>query len=1119
MTVRKKTARVLDAGASDYQHFFTHAHTGVYRSLPDGTQLSANPALVHLNGYTHEAEFLAAIKGNGSKWYVEPQRRKVFLELLWQHGKVENFESRVYRYKTGECIWVTENAWVIYDDNGQPLYYEGTVEDITRRKQFELFHQALAAFIEDSLRLGLDESFYQRLLERTVAVVPGAQAGSILVSDNARYRFVAAVGFDLSALQQVTFAPYELVSELADLNPQVNHDYQSNSTLEDERRDIINIAGRTNDIEATLSIPIHLDGETVAFLNLDSFESATAFNEDALEMARAFAKQVATLLKRLRLEQELRERQHTLEQLADFRRALLNFMNESLHRGLDDSFYQRLLHQAVDVIPGAQGGSIVLERDSLFHFVAAVGYDLATLQTISLTLTELVQGGSGLEPYRLHISHDDVGIVGERKEILMTAGRASDIKISLSVPILLEERIVGFIYLDNFEAPEAFDNTAVELARIFAEQIAGVLRRFALEDEVKQRQETLQRWEKFRAGLVTLTNALLGHGLGASFYQQLLTYAADTIPQVDAGSIIMRNDRGDYAFVAALNFDLAELQKITLEPHEVYANRHINIAKTNEHHSAYQANVHDAKKLRILETAGRIKDIAASISLPIMVGNEALAILNLNSFQQHAFSSETEEMAQGLASQIAVLMQRLTLEQALEYSNKELSKLANYDSLTTLPNRALFADRLEQALAKARRTDTSVGVLFLDLDGFKLVNDSLGHSVGDVLLQAVAKRLTACTREEDTVARLGGDEFTIILNSLEQAEDASFVARKVLDCLEKPFDIEGHELHISTSIGVSIYPHNGFNTEELLKNADTAMYHAKTSGKNRYHFFTSELNTRALEQLRLENDLRRALERNELYLVYQPRVSLQNGTVSSFEALVRWQHPELGTVSPGTFIPIAEKSQLIHALGREVLRQACKQAKAWQKAGQPKRVAVNLSVKQLQEPNITRDIKNILRETHLDGCWLELEITESAAMTDVESNIITLQALRDMGIYISIDDFGTAYSSLNYLKRLPINSLKIDRSFVMDMTDLDSADHAIVRAVIALGKSLRFSVVAEGVETNVQQQVLGHYGCDEAQGYFFSRPLAAAVTLEWLTQLELRQRENPVTTEALLPAF
>jgi diguanylate cyclase (GGDEF)-like protein/PAS domain S-box-containing protein len=1277
MSDDQSKSRALETKISDYQHFFEHATLGLYRSDLSGQLQWVNPNLAQLNGYDSPEEFLRAVNDVSSELYVDPSCRLEFRRLLLQQGKVENFESEIYHHKSKKRVWIKQNAWLVYDEAGQPSYYEGTIEDITQSKRFELFRRALSAFIEDSLRLGLDESFYQRLLERAVTVVPGAQAGSILVSNGQRYRFVAAVNFDLEGLQRITFAPQELLVELEDTRPQVNTEYSQNPLIEErERREVLEKSGRTQEISATLSIPIRLEGQVVAFLNLDNFESKNAFDNDALEMAEAFAKQVATLLKRLKLEETLRERQAALQDVANFRRSLLSFMHETLHRGLDKGFYQRLLEQAVAVIPGAQAGSIVLEKDNLFHFVAAVNFDLATLQSINLSLEELTQGSTDLGPYRLHIRHDEVGIVGERKEILDTAGRAPEIKITLAVPILREDTIVGFMYLDNFQTTEAFDDAAVDMARIFAEQISGVLGRFALEHALQQRQETLERWSKFRTGLVNLTNTLLEGGLDENFYQRLLERAADIIPNVDAGSIITLNDAGAYAFVAALNFDLKELQTITLGAHEVYAD--LSGAVGVLEGSAAHHNLCDPEKIRVLEGAGRIHEITSSVSLPVMLGDKPLAVLNLNTFRRDAFSLETEEMARALTSQIAVLMQRLhletelrkgrqdlerwsafrsslvefmnemlrrgldesfyqhllahavkvipgvdagsilkrqaddrfhfiaalgydltilrnvsfaphealgdyeqrrplivtnlsaqnarlldaerlgllhrsgpvadiktvltlpvyvddhlvatlsldafkpnaftqeaqdmasafatqvgilvqrlTLEQQLERSNHDLAKLANYDALTGLPNRSLFADRLNQALAKARRTDASLGLLFLDLDGFKVINDSLGHSTGDLLLQAVAKRLATCVREADTVARLGGDEFTIILHSLGAAEDAIYVARKVLESLEQPFFIDTHELHISTSIGISTYPQDGFDTEALLRNADTAMYHAKTSGKSRYHFFTPELNTRALEHLRLENDLRHGLERGELSLVYQPRISLQDGRVSSFEALARWTHPDLGNIPPNTFIPIAEKSSLIHLLGREVLRQACQQAKQWQAAGQAKRVAVNLSVKQLQRPDITQEVASILAETGLAGQWLELEITESAAMTDVETTIITLKALRDMGVYISIDDFGTAYSSLNYLKRLPINSLKIDRSFVKDITDLASADHAIVRAVIALGQSLHFSLVAEGVENEVQAEFLRHYGCNEAQGYLFSRPLPASATLVW----------------------
>jgi predicted signal transduction protein with EAL and GGDEF domain len=321
-----------------------------------------------------------------------------------------------------------------------------------------------------------------------------------------------------------------------------------------------------------------------------------------------------------------------------------------------------------------------------------------------------------------------------------------------------------------------------------------------------------------------------------------------------------------------------------------------------------------------------------------------------------------------------------------------------------------------------------------------------------------------------------------------------------LHSLSQPFLLGGRDLHIGASLGITLYPDDGSSVEELVQHADTAMYHAKALGKNRYHFFTSELNARATEQLRLENDMRRGLGRTEFSLVYQPRVQLQTNKVTSCEALLRWQHPELGAIAPSVLIPIAEKSMFIQLLGREVLRQACQQAKHWQEEGQYLRVAVNVSVKQLQQGTLVSDVENALVEAGLEAKWLELEITESAAMTDVETNIVTLQTLKDMGVYISVDDFGTAYSSLNYLKRLPINSLKIDKSFVEDISDVTSTDTAIVQAVIALGNSLGFSLIAEGVEDDKQLLFLRGAGCDEAQGYYFSRPMQASDVLTWLNK-------------------
>lgn len=421
----------------------------------------------------------------------------------------------------------------------------------------------------------------------------------------------------------------------------------------------------------------------------------------------------------------------------------------------------------------------------------------------------------------------------------------------------------------------------------------------------------------------------------------------------------------------------------------------------------------------------------------------------------------------------------------------KLEFLAHHDALTQLPNRALFLDRLQEALKRAHRHDSKVGLLFIDLDRFKTINDSLGHQTGDELLQTVARRLTACVRESDVVARLGGDEFTVLLDELSDSDDSRKIAVKMLAALANPIVLGGHELAVSGSIGISCYPQDGGDAETLLKNADMAMYNAKEAGRNMYRFFGAEMNIRAQETLVMTNDLRRALQREELVLHYQPRYRLASGGISGVEALLRWQHPEQGLVPPVKFIPLAEETGLIIPIGERVFRVACEQMKHWRSLGiVESRMAVNLSPRQFQQADLTKRISSILREVGLEGTHLEVEITEGMAMQDPATTVRMLQELKAIGIAISIDDFGTGYSSLNYLKRFPIDHLKIDRSFVRDLRE-NPDDVAIVRAIIALAKGLGLSVIAEGVETAEQRNLLRIFGCDEGQGYLFSKPLAA----------------------------
>jgi diguanylate cyclase (GGDEF)-like protein len=419
----------------------------------------------------------------------------------------------------------------------------------------------------------------------------------------------------------------------------------------------------------------------------------------------------------------------------------------------------------------------------------------------------------------------------------------------------------------------------------------------------------------------------------------------------------------------------------------------------------------------------------------------------------------------------------------------QMTHSAEHDYLTGLPNRMLLNDRISQAIVLAPRHMKHVALLFLDLDGFKHINDSLGHPTGDKLLQSISERLIDCVRASDTVSRQGGDEFVVLLSEVEQSEDPAITARRMLEAVAQPHSIDHHDLHVTASIGVSVYPDDGLDAETLIKNADTAMYQAKENGRQGYQFFKPAMNARAVERQSIEEGLRRALERQEFELHYQPKVNLTTGAITGAEALIRWLHPTRGLVSPMDFIPVAEDCGLILSIGAWVLREACKQAQAWKDVGLPTMtMAVNVSAMEFRDKNFLAGLVATLAETGFDPRFLELELTESVLMKHATSTAIILRTLRERGIRVAVDDFGTGYSSLSYLQKFPIDAVKIDQSFVRQISTAGD-DTTIVKAVIGMARGLKLRVIAEGVETAEEAAFLRAYRCEEAQGYFFSRPV------------------------------
>ncbi len=495
-------------------------------------------------------------------------------------------------------------------------------------------------------------------------------------------------------------------------------------------------------------------------------------------------------------------------------------------------------------------------------------------------------------------------------------------------------------------------------------------------------------------------------------------------------------------------------------------------------------------------------------ALPLVSRGEAVGCILLTSAERNAFTPEFVEILQRLASNVSFALELFDYRAEREKAEERIKYLATHDSLTNLPNRVSFNQLLTFSIKNARRYERSCAILFIDLDRFKLINDSLGHAAGDALLIEMASRLRNVVRSSDVVARLGGDEFMILLNEISGRHQAEAVAHHLLSTFSTPLLLSGHECRITASIGIAMFPDDGEDEQTLMKNADIAMYLAKAEGKNDVRFFSPEIKTQAIDRLIIENSLQHAVLRKELCLHYQPKLDVSTGKIAGVEALLRWVHPELGLLPPMQFIPLAEESGLIIMIGKWVINTACAQHMAWREAGLPPiSMAVNVSPRQFSDENLLQDIDDALATSGMDPKYLQIEITESMVMLNVDRAIHVLDAIQSRGVRLAIDDFGTGYSSMSMLKRFPIDTIKIDRSFVRDLPD-NSEDKAIAQAIISMGKALGLKIVAEGVETIEQDAFLREHACDEIQGYLFSKPVAAEFIAELL-------QRPPVAYEAL----
>ena len=951
------------------------------------------------------------------------------------------------------------------------------------------FRQALAEVMAHSLQQSLDQDFYQRLLDTAVAVIPSAEGGSIIVRHSTGYYyFVAANRHQLAPLQGLRLSADDLLipaerREACIVDDLARHEQH----LSADKRAQLEQARHQQRATAVLCSNVFVDAQNVAVLYLDNF-SHGSFDAEAVAMAEIFAAQVGVLLKQRRLETQLHNRADFLQQLADI-------THDSLQRGFDANFYQRILEAAVRVIPDAETGNLLLRgNDDRYRYIASVGFDLAVLQKIEIETSEFSMAFNTPKAQRALVDWTTSRISADKRSKLEHAGPAAQLQVAISVAIMHEARPVAVLRLHNLQNKHAFDDEALAMAEAFAAQISVLLWRLQLEEKLRQRTAFLQ-------GLSTLIERGLVQQLNAEFYSQLLEQAIALIPGAEAGSILRREADGYYCFVAAQPYSLATLADIRLAPHELA--QHPQQAKVQLlSHIHHNPNVAQHKRQQISRAQGSTFP-QATLNIPVLHKQQALLFVNLdNLHNSFAFDDASLAMAELFAQQVAVLQGRLELESqlrqrqvALEHANRQLYSLANYDPLTQLPNRSHFSSLLQQAIANSNpRKQNSIGLLAIDLNGFKYINDTFGHDIGDQVLLTFAKRLRAVLPAHGRAARLGGDEFSVMLPGLSKPQDGAILAQAVLQQLQQPVILNEQQLFLSAGIGIACYPQDANSAGDLLQVATIAMVHAKRKLSSNYHFYSYDLRQRSNERLLLENDIRQGLLHQEFVLHYQPRIHLRDLSVHSLEALLRWQHPQRGWMLPGKFIPLAEDTGLIEELGHYALEQACKQLRAWRRAGIAQRIAVNLSAKQLQRPQLVADMVQVLRHYELEASWLELEITESTAMDNIEENIRSLQQLKQLGVHLSIDDFGTAYSSLSQLKRLPFDSLKIDAAFVRDLDNpLHSHKHnqGLIQAIISLARSFDLEVVAEGVETAQQACILQKLGCDYAQGFLFCRPISA----------------------------
>ena len=680
-------------------------------------------------------------------------------------------------------------------------------------------------------------------------------------------------------------------------------------------------------------------------------------------------------------------------------------------------------------------------------------------------------------------------------------------------PLLVRGEPVGvmiFISLDK----DTFTPEFSELLQRLADNVSFALENFDRADDKARTEVQKERLTRMLAALSATNEAIIRASSRAELFDLVCEAAANGGKFTLTSIALIKPDSEYLDVVAAAGPTASSARQATISASEAHPEGRGLCGSAIRSQQACIINDYlgDPRAAAFHATA-RNDGTNSGASFPLWVHGQVVGVMSFMSLEKDTFTPEFAELLQRLVDNVSFALENFDRADEKTKADERIEYLASHDSLTNLPNREMFNGMLRRAIDAAARYQRQFALLFIDLDRFKVINDSLGHDAGDMLLVEIGGRLRRALRTSDVVARLGGDEFVVILEETAERPEVERIAGELLSVLSQPLQLSGHECHTTASIGIAMYPSDGTDMQTLTKNADMAMYLAKEDGKNGFRFFTKEFKTQSIERLTLESALRRALERDQFSLHYQPKIDMASGQITGVEALLRWNHPDLGTISPGQFIPLAEETGLIVPIGRWVLKEACAQNMAWQRRGlRPVTMAVNLSPRQFADAHLLQDVDEALLASGMSPVLLQLEVTESMVMRNVSRAIKVLDAIQSRGIRLAIDDFGTGYSSMSLMKQFPIDTIKIDRSFVRDLP-IDSEDQAIAQAIISMGKALGMTVIAEGVETVEQETFLRNHACDEMQGFLFSKPLPAKQMAD-LLRTEPRLASPPLQPEA-----